>query len=158
MTITTIRALTVHQPWAACIAAGVKTIENRTWAPKTWRGTLLIHAGVAWDTTAKDSPAPVEETFIRHTPPGAGTQGAVVAVAMLKDCHPADGRCCAPWGQPQRWIWHWELAGIQALERPVPCRGRQRLWIPDAGLLAELGLTDAVLAEYTLTTAAKAER
>lgn len=157
MTVTGIRALTIHQPWAGCIASGRKTVENRTWAPK-WRGTLLIHAGAAWDATAAESPAPVSDTFLRHTPPGAGMHGAIVAVAILKDCHPADGACCKPWGEPQRWIWHWELAEIRALERPVPCRGRQRLWIPDAELLGALGLTDAVLAEYTLTTAAKAAR
>ena len=38
------KALTVRQPWASLIAAGVKTIETRSWSTK-YRGPLAIHAG-----------------------------------------------------------------------------------------------------------------
>jgi len=38
------RALTIHQPWASLIAAGLKTIETRAWATKH-RGQIVIHAG-----------------------------------------------------------------------------------------------------------------
>ena len=38
-------ALTVRQPYAWLIVAGLKPIENRTWAT-TYRGPLLIHAAV----------------------------------------------------------------------------------------------------------------
>jgi hypothetical protein len=38
-------ALTVRQPYASLIIAGLKPIENRTWAT-TYRGPLLIHAAV----------------------------------------------------------------------------------------------------------------
>lgn len=48
-------ALSVRQPWAALLAAGVKSVEVRTWRT-TRRGRLLIHAGKlpderpeAWD-------------------------------------------------------------------------------------------------------------
>lgn len=37
------KAITVKQPWASLIVAGIKDIENRTWATK-YRGPLLIHA------------------------------------------------------------------------------------------------------------------
>lgn len=40
------KALTIRQPWAALIAAGVKTIETRSW-PTKHRGPLAIHAGKA---------------------------------------------------------------------------------------------------------------
>lgn len=36
-------ALSIKQPWAALLAAGVKTIEVRTWSAKR-RGPVLIHA------------------------------------------------------------------------------------------------------------------
>jgi hypothetical protein len=36
-------ALSVKQPWAALLAAGVKTVEVRSW-PTSRRGPLLIHA------------------------------------------------------------------------------------------------------------------
>lgn len=37
------RALSIRQPWASLIVAGIKDIENRTWRTK-YRGPLLIHA------------------------------------------------------------------------------------------------------------------
>lgn len=38
------RAITIRQPWASLIAAGVKTIETRSWSTR-YRGPLLVHAG-----------------------------------------------------------------------------------------------------------------
>ena len=37
-------ALTIHQPWAWAIMAGIKRVENRTWRT-SHRGPLVIHAG-----------------------------------------------------------------------------------------------------------------
>jgi len=39
------KALTIFQPYAALIVAGIKDIENRSWST-SYRGSLLIHAGV----------------------------------------------------------------------------------------------------------------
>jgi len=49
--------LTIKQPWAALIAAGFKTVENRSYAPpKTIRGKRIgIHAGKAFDSKFPDS-------------------------------------------------------------------------------------------------------
>lgn len=38
------KALSVRQPWAWAIVAGLKPVENRTWQTN-YRGPLLIHAG-----------------------------------------------------------------------------------------------------------------
>lgn len=45
---TRILAISVKQPWAALIVAGVKTAEIRTWPTRT-RGRVLIHAAKAAD-------------------------------------------------------------------------------------------------------------
>lgn len=37
------KALSVKQPWAYLICAGIKDVENRTWATK-YRGRVYIHA------------------------------------------------------------------------------------------------------------------
>jgi hypothetical protein len=37
------KALSIQQPWAHLIVAGLKPIENRTWTT-AYRGPLLIHA------------------------------------------------------------------------------------------------------------------
>lgn len=38
------KVLSVQQPWASLIAAGIKDVENRTWKPKVNPGRILIHA------------------------------------------------------------------------------------------------------------------
>jgi hypothetical protein len=40
-----LRALTVHQPWAAALVRGSKRIENRCWRT-AYRGPLIIHAAL----------------------------------------------------------------------------------------------------------------
>jgi len=46
-----LKTLSVKQPWAALLCAGVKDVENRSW--KTgYRGTLLIHANAQEDRHA----------------------------------------------------------------------------------------------------------
>ena len=44
-------AISVKQPWAALLAAGIKTIEIRSWAT-TRRGRVFIHAGKIADDRA----------------------------------------------------------------------------------------------------------
>ncbi|HEV2070419.1 MAG TPA: hypothetical protein VGR26_11540 [Acidimicrobiales bacterium] len=39
-----VKALTLHQPWASLVALLVKRIETRSWST-TYRGRLYIHAG-----------------------------------------------------------------------------------------------------------------
>ena len=41
------KALSVKQPWASLICAGIKDMENRTWKPDEIPGRILIHAGSA---------------------------------------------------------------------------------------------------------------
>ena len=40
------KAITIKQPWAHLICAGIKSIENRTWRPN-FRGQILIHASAS---------------------------------------------------------------------------------------------------------------
>lgn len=74
-------ALSVKQPWAALLAAGVKAVEVRTW-PTPRRGPILIHAGKV--------PDPRPEAWAWVTTPelkaAAERTGGVVGVAELVDC------------------------------------------------------------------------
>ncbi|MEV6784620.1 ASCH domain-containing protein [Streptomyces sp. NPDC051098] len=127
-------ALTVWQPWASAIAYGTKRIENRTW-PTDHRGLVLIHAGRTLDPTAHD--APLARPFLRRPYP----RGAIVAVARLENCHTDDGWCTL-WSARGRW--HWRLADVTPLARPLPWSGARGLWTPPAGLLAAPILADAM--------------
>src|SRR5206468_872693 len=74
-------ALSVKQPWAALLAAGVKTVEVRTW-PTGRRGRLLIHAGKVPDERP--------EAWAWVTTPAlkaaAELRGGVVGVGELTGC------------------------------------------------------------------------
>ena len=39
------KCLSIQQPWAQYIAAGIKDIENRTWGLKSFPQRVLIHTG-----------------------------------------------------------------------------------------------------------------
>lgn len=77
------RALTIRQPWASLIAAGVKTIETRSWQTG-YRGPLLIHAGKAL-YRREDCEAVAEQLGSKWP---ILPLGAVVAVADLVDVVP----------------------------------------------------------------------
>lgn len=95
-----VRAITVRQPWAQCIAIEAKTVENRG-RPTSYRGEVAIHAGATRDA-AGDRDSRVVSLWGRDPSIGLPFR-AVVAVAQLTDCHAAvrrlDGTsCCGPWG------------------------------------------------------------
>lgn len=131
-------ALTVKNPWAWAIAAGHKTIENRSRSIKH-RGPLAIHAGLAWSKEGGLDPRVLKEFWPFLTEAQRDRYpvldpaehrdrivfGAVLATVNLVDCHYDDG-CCAPWGDQD--AWHWVLADVVKLPEPIPASGRLGLW------------------------------
>ncbi|NKR94313.1 ASCH domain-containing protein [Rhodococcus hoagii] len=118
------KALTVKQPWAALIMAGIKDVENRAWATNH-RGELLIHAGKAYDASADLSALP-------DTPGDdlMAAAGVIVGTVQLLDCvqgHPSE------WAEPD--CWHWVLAEPRLYDVPVPHRGSLGLWVPKMPIL-----------------------
>ncbi|MFI1869716.1 hypothetical protein [Streptomyces jumonjinensis] len=126
--MTTFRALTIRQPWAAAITYADKRVENRTW-PSKHRGPLLIHAGQSMDRSVG--------TAVRAVVRGLQLdRGAVVAVARLTDCHPDDGQC-SPWSMSG--CFHHVLDRVTPLHLPVPYqRGALGLWVPPQELLDQV--------------------
>ena len=77
------KALSIRQPWAWCIAEGLKDVENRTWRTKH-RGGLLIHAsktfdhaGYLWIETEMGIDLPAPSAFRR---------GFLIATVCLAGC------------------------------------------------------------------------
>lgn len=84
------KALSIRQPWAWLIAHGFKPVENRTWHT-SYRGDILIHAGLVWDGQGLAS---VLATFpeMRSRLPQQFDLGGIVGRAQLRDCvqqHPS---------------------------------------------------------------------
>lgn len=153
------KAITVRQPWAACIAEGFKQVENRG-HNVTYRGPIAIHAGRLADVEAVSDERVMEVRGrlvrlgrrIRHS----SVRGAVIAVAALADCHRATAYgggtmhgtvCCRPWGDREYGLGparHLVLRDIRCLPEPVYVRGQQSVpWTlpPDVAerVVAQLG-------------------
>jgi hypothetical protein len=77
------RAITLRQPWAACMVHGDKRIENR---PRPWQpGWRLLHAGADIDRSALRHPL-VARTIHGHE---LHTR-AIIGVARITGCHNGD--------------------------------------------------------------------
>lgn len=74
-------AISVKQPWAALLVAGIKTVEVRTW-PTRARGPVLIHAS--------KNPDPRPDGWALVATPEldalAARRGGVIGVADLTSC------------------------------------------------------------------------
>ena len=159
------KAITVWQPWAGAMAAGIKENETRSWATK-YRGPIAIHAGkkqipLPWDGVLDD---PTWRLFYkilgRHginlyyesgmVPPDNYEYklkyGEVIAIAELVDCiriTPEYITTLTPdelaLGDYTPGRYAWKLANVQKLPEPIPAKGRQGLWNWDALLLRHKG-------------------
>jgi activating signal cointegrator 1 len=150
------KALTLWQPFATLVAAGVKEVETRSWGT-SYRGILAIHAARKWGEDVLEDYDLARESLRKcwglqfrlpeciaagNLPP-EDTLGCIVAVCHLIDCR----LMCEP-PNPQDALfgtygpgrWGWTLAGVKPLLSPVPVRGARLLWDvpPDvAALLPE---------------------
>lgn len=111
------KCLTVCQPWAWAIAAGLKTVENRTWYTP-YRGELLIHAGKskAWMRAVRESGYLRLPEMDEVREKGLAF-GAVVAICELVECVPV---AQVPRTRFSEGPWCWKLRNVRPLvHRPV---------------------------------------
>jgi hypothetical protein len=117
------KALSVCQPWAWAIVAGLKTVENRTRRTRH-RGPLVIHAS--------KSRHYLEEDF-SHLLPGLPPAdrldlGVLIGVVEVVDCVPLAEAKGNPFAVGP---WCWLLRNPRSI-RPVPYRGQVSCFeVPD---------------------------
>lgn len=147
--MTTLKALSLHQPWASLLAAGYKRIETRDWRPQSLRpGQLVaIHAAKKWPPD--DWEEMQSDPFFRRyltlaqrrglwsftTPP----LGGVVAIARFERAIPTQGSGLISalskrelaFGNyaPGRYAWVFSEVRPVAI---IPARGQQGLFEWDA--------------------------
>ena len=104
------RVISVMNPWAWRIVAGLQAVEKRPWKP-SWRGMLWIHASQDSDLSAPSELWP---------PAGQLVTSAIIGHVTLAD---VDGRPGA---------WRWILTGPYELAEPVTgVHGHPGLWLID---------------------------
>lgn len=142
MHMTALRAITVRQPYAWAIAAGLKPIENRA-SGTGHRGPLAVTAALPWSDEGRRDPVVLDalyESAPREALVCGWGHGVVLAVVNLVDVHVATwsglfatGKptCCAsPWatlmyGDRTR---HFVVRDVAPLREPVPVAGALGVW------------------------------
>ena len=147
------KALTVWQPWASLIAAGVKPYEFRGWAfPRSLEGArIAIHAGArpvrrpeisdlvvrlkrtgAWTTALRPDALELLERALQS--PGMLPLSHVLCTAVLGRPRRAS-EIVAEFGGPANdsdrnahGNWAWPLTDIEQVLPPQPARGAQGFW------------------------------
>jgi hypothetical protein len=150
----TMRALSVRQPYAFAIARAGKRRENRPMRTR-YRGPVAIHAPAKFYDVERGTLLWIARQA-GMTPEQAAEhdhRSAVVAVADIVGCHEAgdaaagcvEADLCSPWSV--WWSWHWELANVRPLDAPVRCPGARGLWRlpPDVhkAVCAQMGISAA---------------
>ncbi|WP_329021705.1 MULTISPECIES: hypothetical protein [unclassified Streptomyces] len=123
--------ISIRQPYAACILAGAKTVENRS---ARWRtGWVLLHTSKTIDRPALHDPLVARTVRDREL-----VTGAVVGVARIVDCHqdPEGAPSCSAWAHPG--AWHVVLDDVQELALPIPARGQLGPWRPTEDLVDQV--------------------
>jgi len=132
------RALTICQPWATLMFAGVKLFETRSWAPH--RDCLdkpfAIHAGKK-PIKVKDLPRALDALCVEQLGALYATTvpfGQVLGIATLLAFKPtaefvdqisARERLVGDWSAGRfAWCFQWE----EQFEEPIPARGLQKIW------------------------------
>jgi hypothetical protein len=114
--MTTIKALSVRQPWADLIIRGIKAVENRSWSTK-YRGPLLIHTGQKFDDRCV-----IQQQAQFNIDPDALPYGAIVGIVDLDDIVTSHHSqfFTGPYG--------WVLTNPRRFHRPITLRGRMGLF------------------------------
>lgn len=136
------KAITVWQPWAGALSAGIKENETRSWSTK-YRGPIAIHAAMkpiqpAWkyaDDTALEVICRRLELPEIFDGPGTFPTGCILAMAELVDCikiTPDFIDTLSPdelaLGDYTIGRYAWKMKNVEKLPAPVPAKGKQGLW------------------------------
>ena len=130
-----VQALTVHQPWAALIAAGAKRTENRPWILKRMPRVIAIHAACRVPTSTDIADARSKA----KSDPHIDWQKARRVFAERDKWDYGRLVCLASLGEPYRsgCEWRWPITGAYRVGSQ-DIRGQQRLfWVPVEKILID---------------------
>lgn len=117
------RAITLYQPWATCVALHGKNLENRTWNPPAALigKRIAIHAGKKFDvgifwrlrSSGMIPPNSCERDF---------PLGCVVATAKITGVISSSD---SPWFLGPL---AWTLTDVRAFSKPIQAVGKMGIW------------------------------
>lgn len=142
------KTITVWQPWAGALAAGIKENETRSWATK-YRGPIAIHAAMrevfdGLELIPVPTALKIKEALRCEW--ADMPRGAIVATGELVDCIRITPEFVATLSPDELALgdytlgrYAWKLANVKRLPEPIPAKGKQGLWNWEALLLRHKG-------------------
>lgn len=123
------KVITIKQPFASLIAAGIKEYEFRTWKTK-YRGEILIHAGKGIDKKAMEK----LKCYNLEYP-----SGCIIAKAKITDCVKIDDDARKMLNDKNKLVYasivkhtNWEGYGFKLEDvkkiNPIEINGKLSLW------------------------------
>jgi hypothetical protein len=145
--VTTMKAISLWQPWASLIVSGAKKIETRSWNTNI-RGRVAIHASQKRDRMSlemMDTPEFQDGLKVYDTS-GRGkvwisdialTFGCIVGTVEIIDSLPIHELIGTKYDIPRErafgdWRegrWGWILQNPILFKKPIPAKGAQGFWI-----------------------------
>lgn len=131
------KVLSVQQPWASLIVAGIKDVENRTWQPKENPGRILIHASKKTSLRAMgNEPLEwVQEIFNEQTYGNLPDfnelpDGAIIGyVTVDKIDHDTNQSVWASGPDNVPDLFYWHLKDAYIFDEPISgVKGKLHLW------------------------------
>ena len=137
ITITTMKVLSVQQPWASLIVAGIKDVENRTWKPSKMPGRILIHASKKTSLRAMGN-EPLEwvqeifnEQDFGNLPDFPDMpDGAIIGYATVEAVDHDNARSIWASGDSNiEGLWYWHMTDAHIFDEPITgVKGKLHLW------------------------------
>lgn len=133
------KCLSIQQPWAQYIAAGIKDIENRPWGLKNFPQRVLIHTGKKKQFESLDK-LPLLYQLIAENAENTGIvpliedmpTGAIIGVVDIVGCTTNDVQC-SDWAgfseDPEHPVYNLHLANARLFKEPIPnVKGKQGIF------------------------------
>lgn len=143
------KVLSIQQPWASLICAGIKDVENRTWKPQSNPGKILIHASKKFTKNSMNTlpwewGAPISNHMIFGNLPApadypAGSIIGYVTLDSIETDH------TSIWAAPDKEMYKWVLKDAYLFDKPI------------TGIKGKLHLFDYDMDEDDLPPAHKVE-
>jgi hypothetical protein len=139
-----LRALSVKQPWAGLLMAGVKRFECRTWQPKQ-PGPFLLHVSSGKAAGMPELRAePLFQRALRKAgmaDEGAWPQSSFLGLVEIAGIIAPDDDLPKKMTELDEFLsgggdgaFLWQIGRRWVFPRPIPCHGKLGLWRPPEAL------------------------
>lgn len=131
------KVLSVQQPWASLIAAGIKDVENRTWKPREIPDRILIHASKKCSLrTISNEPIEwiqemLNEQMMGNLPdfPDMPSNAIIGYFSIDRIDQKVDGSIWASGGDDMEWLYYWHINDCYLFDEPIlDVKGKLHLW------------------------------